>query len=158
MALALGLILFTRLIPHISNFTPIFAIGIFSVTIFKNKQISLFLPLIGMFLSDIFIGFYSTAWANYLALFFAIFFPISFSFNNRYFDLISKSIISPTIFFILSNLVVFFAWYPNTFEGFISCYVYAVPFYGASLISTIAYSSVFSILTNRFSDKLELVK
>ncbi len=158
MALALGLIIFTRLTPHISNFTPIFAIGFFSLAIFKNKKISLFLPLIGMFLSDIFLGFYATAWANYLALFFSIFVSVSYNLKNRYFDTFSKSLVAPTIFFILSNLVVFFAWYPQSLEGFVSCYVNAIPFYGATLLSTFAYSAVFTIFANRFSEKIELAK
>jgi hypothetical protein len=158
MALALGLILLTRLIPHISNFTPIFAIGIFASTIFKNKKISLFLPLFGMFLSDIFIGFYSTAWANYLALFFAISISIIYNLKNRYFDTFSKSLVAPTIFYILSNFVVFFAWYPQSIEGFVSCYVNAIPFYGASLLSTLAYSVVFTVFAKKYSEKLELAR
>ena len=57
---ALGLILlmvFSRLLPHPPNFTPIIAVAILSGYFFKNIYMSLFVLLFTMLASDLFIGF-----------------------------------------------------------------------------------------------------
>src|SRR3989339_1658104 len=49
---------FTRLFPHPANFTPIGAIALLA-GIYLPKKWSLALPIIAMFASDMFIGFYN---------------------------------------------------------------------------------------------------
>ena len=54
-----GLILIailTRLLPHPPNFAPITSIALFSGIHFSNKRIALLIPLVGMFISDLFLG------------------------------------------------------------------------------------------------------
>ena len=48
----------TRLLPHPANFAPITAIALFA-GIYLPKRWAIILPLIAMFISDIFIGFYT---------------------------------------------------------------------------------------------------
>lgn len=139
----LAFVFITRLIPHVSNFTPIFAFGIFSVTLFKNRIISTILPIAAMFLSDIFIGFYPEIWAVYVSVAFAMLISYSIMKNPTALKVGISSLAAPTVFFILSNLAVWTVWYPATFSGLVSCYVSAIPFYGYSVISTLAYSFAF---------------
>lgn len=133
----------TRLIPHVSNFTPIFAFGIFTVTLFKNRILSTILPIAAMFLSDIFIGFYPEIWAVYVSVAVSMLISYSIIKNPSALKVGISSFAAPTIFFILSNLAVWISWYPTTLSGFVSCYVNAIPFYGYSIVSTLAYSFAF---------------
>ena len=61
-------LVFSRLIPHPPNFTPILASGIFAPYIIRSKYISVIIILLAMILSDLFIGFHK------LMLF--VYFPI----------------------------------------------------------------------------------
>lgn len=145
-AIALGLIIFvviTRLIPHVSNFTPIFALGIFSVSLLKNRFLTTLVPIAAMFISDIFIGFYPEIWAVYVSLAVAMILSYSIAKNSTVFKVGAASLAAPTAFFILSNLAVWQVWYPTTLSGLTTCYINAIPFYGYSLISTFAYSFAF---------------
>ena len=139
----LTLLIASRLIPHISNFTPVFAIGLFSYTLFKKNSLSFVLPILGMLFTDLFIGFYQNVWAVYLSMAIAIVVSNLINTNKKQITILSRSLSAPTIFFILSNLSVFFVWYPFSLEGFVSCYVNAIPFYGYSIASTLIYSFVF---------------
>jgi len=49
----------TRLVPHLPNFTPVTAIALFGGLYISNKILAYALPLIIMFISDIFLGFSS---------------------------------------------------------------------------------------------------
>lgn len=146
-------VVLTRLIPHLSNFTPIFALGIFTTVLFKNRTISLALVLGAMLVTDIFIGFYPEVWAVYASTIIAIGLSTLFTKNPSFLKLGISSLSAPTIFFVLSNLAVWFAWYPHSFEGLSMCYFNAIPFYGYSLISTFAYTfaffSIYKIVTKQ---------
>ncbi len=48
-------------------------------------------------------------------------------------------------FFIISNLGVWFYWYPQTWQGLLSCYAVALPFYRNTVIGDITFSSIFML-------------
>ena len=48
------------LIPNLPNFAPIAAMALFGGT-YLNKKYALIVPLLAMFLADLFIGFYTPA-------------------------------------------------------------------------------------------------
>src|SRR3989339_1070179 len=50
--------IFSRFLPHPANFAPIGAIALFGA-LYLPKRYALVIPLVAMFVSDIFIGFYS---------------------------------------------------------------------------------------------------
>src|SRR3989344_6283573 len=50
---------FLRLIPHPPNFAPITAMALFG-GIYISKRYALFIPLLALFISDIFLGFHDT--------------------------------------------------------------------------------------------------
>ena len=47
---------FSRVIPHLPNFTPLAALALFGSAHFKNKYYAFLIPLIAVFLSDLFIN------------------------------------------------------------------------------------------------------
>ena len=151
---------FSRLIPHPPNFTPLLAIALYAGISFKNKKLFI-IPLVAMIVSDVFLGYHSSILWVYFSL--LIIFYIGYvSFKKYSFtNLILLSIISSLMFFILTNFGVWIIGYPKTFEGLMACYIAAIPFFHNTLFSTILFSTIFhfsykySILV--FDTKKELI-
>ena len=134
--------IFSRLIPHPPNFTPLLAIALYSGISFKNKTLFV-IPLTAMIVSDVFLGYHSSILWVYLSLL-IIFYIGYISFKKYSFsNLILLSLISSLMFFILTNFGVWIIGYPNTIEGLIACYIAAIPFFHNTLFSTILFSSIF---------------
>ena len=124
-----------RLLPHPPNFTPITALALFGATTFKNKYLGVFLPLIVMVLSDIYLGFYGiTLWVygSFLLI----------SLLGRYWKKIKVTnvLVSSLIFFIITNFGVWLGGYPKTLEGFLMCYTLALPFLINSILGDLFFS------------------
>ena len=49
-------------------------------------------------------------------------------------------------FFLLSNFGVFFAWYEHSWQGFLSCYMLALPFYSRTLLGDLFFGYGFLLL------------
>ena len=140
------LVLFSRFIPHPPNFTPIIAVAILSPLFFNKNNVALTLVIVGMFISDFFIGFYQNMITTYLAIILVYYFS-KFYFNEKTIgikNIIFGSIFSALIFYVLTNFSVwvFGDLYPKNFEGLIMCYVMAIPFFTNTLISTFLFTSV----------------
>ena len=52
------ILIFSRLIPHPPNFTPVIAVAVLSNYFFKNIYMSLSVLFISLFISDLMIGLY----------------------------------------------------------------------------------------------------
>ena len=63
------ILIFSRLIPHPPNFTPVIAVAVLSNYFFKNIYMSLSVLFISLFISDLMIGLYK----NMLLVYFSIF-------------------------------------------------------------------------------------
>ena len=138
------LVLFSRFIPHPPNFTPIISIAILSPLFFNKNNVALTLVIVGMFISDFFIGFYQNMITTYLVIILIYYFS-KFYFNEKTIsikNIIFGSIFSALIFYLLTNfsLWTFGDLYPKNFEGLIMCYVMAIPFFTNTLISTILFT------------------
>ena len=135
------LMVFSRLIPHPPNFTPIIAVAIMSGYFFKNLYLSIIVLLISMLLSDLFFGFYKHIIFVYLSLFLItyIFFQINHKINNK--NLFIFGLVGSLIFFLVSNFGVWIMGdlYEKNLNGLLNCYVFAIPFFRNTLISTIIY-------------------
>jgi len=135
-----GLILIailTRLLPHPPNFAPITSIALFSGLHFANKRLALFVPLIAMFISDLFIGVHSLMPVIYLS--FLLISILSFYMKSLS---ISNVVLASTLFFVMSNLGVWYFYYPLTWAGLTSCFVLAIPFFVNALAGDLFYTSV----------------
>ena len=140
------------------GFAPQWAIAIFSGALFvKRKKVAFLLPLLSMFLSDIFYqimyinglfiipGFYSGQWINYLL--FTSLTGFGFLINSKKIGSIFMAALSaPTAFFIVSNFIVWVGgggWHhAKTFSGLMSCYIDGIPFYQNSVLATFIFSSI----------------
>jgi len=132
-----------RLIPHAPNFAPIGGLALFSGFHFK-KKVSLLIPLLSMFISDIFLGFHSTIFYVYVS-----FVLITFIGNNikslKLQNLFFASILSSILFFLITNFGVWLAgsMYPKTISGLLQSYQMGLPFFRNTVFGDLIYSVSF---------------
>ena len=139
-----------------SGFSPVIAIALFSGFIIKEKDISFLMPLLALFLSDLCIqllyngglfpypGFYTGQWKNYLILIAATLLGWSLKGRN-YSTLAIGTVAAPTLFFLISNFLVWnagYATYTKDFNGLLHSYEAGLPFYRNSLIATTLFLPV----------------
>jgi hypothetical protein len=148
---------FSRIIPHIPNFSPLGAIGLFGAAYFEKKWQAFLIPIAATWLSDLFInnviyaqyypkftwfyqGFY-WQYGSYLLIALAGIFILKKINPQR---IIAGALTSTTIFFLISN---FGCWigsttYPENFGGLMACYAAGIPFLQGTLLGDLFYSGV----------------
>lgn len=143
--LAISLVIFgvvTRLIPHSPNIVPITAISLFASVYLPRKLF--FLPLVILFISDFFIGFYGTdmffVYGSYLLI---SLIGLWLRAHKKPLYVLGSVFTSSILFFIITNFGVWVPpnnWYPHTLSGLIQSYIMAIPFFRNSLIADIGYT------------------
>ena len=150
----------SRFIPHPPNFTSLLALS-FYVPIFLGRK---YIPmlLLSFFITDLFIGLHSVTfftWGSVL-----IIGLISKYFKKSINLRIIGSLMGATLFFVISNFGVWLLGsYGYSLNGFISCYILALPFFSYSIISTLFFSIIIETIygiyknpiKNFFSSKLK---
>ena len=135
----------SRLVKHPPNFTPVAAIALFGGWYF-NKKYLVAAPLLAMFLSDIFIGFYDWRLTAVVYLSIALTFFIGWILKKSasWRKVILGSITGSVIFFLTTNFAVWalYSWYPHTWAGLVSCFTLALPFFKNSLTGDFIYSVI----------------
>ena len=151
-----------------SGFSPVIAISLFSGFIIKQKDMSFILPLLSLFISDAIIqllytqglfpyaGFYTGQWKNYLLLISLAL--IGWALKGRsYASLGIGAVAAPTVFFLISNFMVwqagYEASYTKDFSGLMKCYTAGLPFYGRALIATFLFLPCILFLYNYMTRK-----
>jgi hypothetical protein len=137
-----------------SGFSPVIAIALFSGFIMRQKDVSFLMPLLALFISDLLIqalykqglfpyaGFYDGQWKNYLVLLSATLIGLALK-GRSYSSLVVGGIASPTLYFLVSNYLVWNATtetvYPKTFSGLMTCYEAGLPFYRNSIFAMLVF-------------------
>ena len=133
---------FTRILPHMPNFTPIGAMALFGGAYLKNKYHAFLIPVLSLWVSDVIINNFILSYYNEFTWFYpgfiwqyasfiliiivGYFFLNKLNFKNVFITTISSSI----LFFIITNFGVWISGTMYTFDlqGLINCYVMALPF------------------------------
>ena len=136
--------LLTRLLPHPPNFAPITSIALFTGFHFVNKRLALFIPLICMFLTDLILGVHSLMPIIYLS-----FVMISMIGLKAKSLSLGTVLSASSLFFIVSNLGVWYFYYPLTWAGLSSCFILAIPFFINALMGDLFYTSVLQFSFNK---------
>ncbi len=149
---------FCRMVPHMLNFSPLCAIGLFGAAHFTQKWKAFLVPLLATWLSDLFINnvlyasynpvfvwFYSGFYWQYGAYVLVILLGIGLFKNNITLPkLVGSAIASSVLFFLISN---FGSWlnnpiYTKDLAGLLTCYAAGVPFYQGTLLGDLFYSTI----------------
>ena len=145
--IALATTVAVRLLPHIPNFTPLGAFALFvGVFVARKHWWGLLLPLLAMFLSDLFIGFYDF---KLMAVVYGSFltytgFGILVAKRKSITTVLLGSIGGATLFYLVTNFAVwaFSTWYPHTVSGLLLSYTLALPFFKYTILGDLFFTSV----------------
>ena len=146
---------FSRIIPHIPNFTPIGAIALFGGAYLKNKYHAFLIPIASLWLSDLvlnnfiysyysdFTWFYPGFIWQYASFILIIIIGYLFLKKLNFKNVFVTTIGSSLLFFIVTNLGVWMSgtMYTLDLNGLIACYVMALPFYKGTLLGFVTYSA-----------------
>lgn len=147
----IALVILSRLVPHPVNFTPMGALGLFAGAYLARKSAWL-IPVVALFISDIFIGTYEP-----VAMFFVYLGFASGALVGHYLLkeragillLAGSSVAVAVLFFLLSNFGTWLAGtlYPMSATGLAQCFILALPFFGNTLAGTLVYTFLlFSVI------------
>ena len=127
----------SRIVPHPANFAPITGIALFSSKKINNKLSGVFLPIIPLFISDLFLG------IGLINIFVYLTFIIIYFLGVISTKIDFKTVfLSSVIFFILTNLGVWYLSYPKNFEGLVTCFTLAIPFFVNTILGDLFYSFI----------------
>lgn len=150
--LALFTVLFTlvsilgRFVVHLPNFTPIGALALFA-GFYLPRRYALALPLLAMFVSDMFIGFYNPMimLAVYGSFGVAVLIGGAIKNHQNIFAIGGATLGSSLLFFIATNFAVwaFSNYYAHTVTGLLYCFTLALPFFKYSLSGDMFWASIF---------------
>ncbi len=149
---------FSRIIPHMPNFSPLGAVCLFGATHFYRKWQAFLVPIFATWLSDLylnnyiynsrqedFIWFYQGFHWQYISYFFiASLGLILFKKKINPVRLFSGAIGASIIFFLISNLGVWVSGglYSKNIYGLINCYTAGIPFIKGTIIGNLFYAPI----------------
>lgn len=146
-----------RILPHLPNVTPLAAMGVFGAAYLNNRWQAYLVPFLALFISDLYLnnvvyaGMYGTndtVWITspwiYVAFGLLILASQTILKNIKTKNIVLASVTSSLIFFVVTNLATFFegALYPKTAEGFVACFVAAIPFFGNTMMGDLFFCGV----------------
>ena len=129
----------SRFIPHPPNFTSLIALSFYVPALLGRKYIPAI--ILSFAFTDIIIGYHTgTHWTWGSVLIIGL---MSQYFGKNLSWRLSGALVGAIIFFVITNFGVWSTgMYGYTVQGFISCYILAIPFFTYSLISTILFSFI----------------
>ncbi len=146
MGLLVVFVTIMRLVPHIVNIAPVAGLALFEGAYF-NRRYAIFLPIAVMFVSDLFIGFYS--WKIMLSVYgsFALIGVMGSMLkeNKTFFRVFGTTLAGSIVFFVVSNWAVwaFSSLYEPTLAGLMQSYVMGLPFLKGTIVGDFMYVGIF---------------
>lgn len=132
-----------RLMPHVPNFAPIGAIALIAGLALGWKK-SLWVVLGIMLISDLVVGFYPGMQWTWLSFLLIVGFGLHVKKLAPHWRIPAGVLGSSGLFFIVSNFGTWIAsgMYSLDFAGLIQCYVMALPFLKATLLSDLLFTTL----------------
>ena len=130
-------VILSRFLPHPPNFTPIAAIALLSSKGFNNRWVVFLIPIVSLFISDLFIGLHATIPFVYISFILIALLGLYVKKIN-----IVSVLLSSTIFFLVSNFGVWLLYYPISTEGLVQCYTLALPFFLNTVLGDLVYGAL----------------
>jgi hypothetical protein len=121
-----------RLVPHVSNFSPVAAAALFAGMTIKARWLAIAVPLAAMLASDALLGGYG--WQMMAVVYGALALPAVIGIFARKarvaYVAIGGALASSLIFYLATNFAVWAlsTLYTPDFQGLLECYVAALPF------------------------------
>lgn len=132
------------------NFAPVAALALFAGFIYRSYFIAAMVPVSVVTISNIQFGGYENNWVM-VSVYACFILPTLLGrwfLKNRKGDLsmprvFTFSIGGALLFFFATNYASYLHWYPQTIEGFVDCYVAAIPFFRYTLVGDLFFCCLF---------------
>jgi hypothetical protein len=141
----ISIALSARLLPHPANFAPVGAIALFA-GMYLPRRWAIAGPLLALFVSDIFIGFYSplmmiTVYGSFALMGFV---GLKMRKNKTFAKILSGTFLGSVLFFLITNWAVwaFGTMYIHSLTGLMESYTMALPFFRNSLLGDVFYVGI----------------
>lgn len=136
-----------RFLPHPPNFTPIGAIALFAGVFIANRYLAVALPLVALFISDMFLGLYGAGMIPvYFCTALVSVLGIAISGKKNPAFIIGSSILGAIVFFLVTNCVFLYTadntFYPVSLDGLMQSYISALPFFKNSVQGDLFFTTV----------------
>ena len=137
----------SRLLHLPPNIAAVTGVTIFAGFAIRNLWLALLVPVAAMALADVVLGWYNEVIFTYIGMAAGVFLARALLHPLTPVRLIGTTLSASLAFFVLSNLGVFISgYYGYTLDGFIACYIAAIPFWQNSLIADVTSTAlVFAI-------------
>lgn len=131
-----------RVAPHPWNFTPVGAMAIFSGAIIRDRRLAFFVPILTLFLGDIFIGFHKLMPLVYASFLVSVAIGVWLRDRRTVGRITAATLAGAIQFFLVTNLAVwaFGLSYPRNTAGLLACYVAGIPFFWNTLAGDAVYA------------------
>ena len=136
----------SRVVPHPWNMTPVIGGATFA-GVYLGKRWAILVPLLSMFVADLFLGFYN--WQFLIVVYVSMIAAGLLAYATRNKDgvgiFLGRPIAASLLFFLTTNAAVcmFGTMYPHTTLGLVASYIFGLPFFGHQLLGDILYTSLF---------------
>lgn len=123
------------------NVSPVTALALFAGAYLADRRLALIIPLAAMLVGDLVLGFHNTMIFVYGA--FALITGVGIWMSRHLcgYIVIGASLVSSTLFFIVTNFGVWLVggYYPLTLDGLLLCYTAAIPFFQLTLMGDLFF-------------------
>jgi hypothetical protein len=135
---------FSRILPHPPNFNPLLAVSLFSGAYLMDKRLAYLVPILAMFASDLFLGLHELMPVVYLSLMLFVYLGTKLSASVTMVKTFGFTLASSAFFFVVTNVAVWLTsgMYSIDYEGFVTCFTLALPFFQNSVLGDLAYSLI----------------
>jgi hypothetical protein len=134
-----------RIMPHPWNFTPVGAMALFAGAVVKDRRVAFIVPLVALFVGDIFIGFHKLMPLVYAS--FLVDVALGYWIRNRrsVARISGVTLLGALQFFLVTNfgMWAFFDTFPRTAAGLLACYISGLPLLGNTLGGDVFYAAFF---------------
>jgi hypothetical protein len=158
LALALIVIgILSRLVPHPPNVTAVVGVTLLGAYAIRNVWLAMLVPLVVMGLADLALGWHSSALFTYAGMLCGTFIGRWLLPKFSPLRLGGAAFLASLAFFLISNFGVYLGgYYGYGLDGFLACYVAAIPFWGYSLIGDLGSTAILFalfVLARRYVDR-----
>jgi hypothetical protein len=130
-----------RLIPHPPNVTPVGAMALFGGACLADRRLAFVLPLAALFVSDLVLGLHVLIPVVYGSFAVNVLLGRWLRSRRTVVNTAAVTLLGSVQFFVVTNFACWLLWYPHTVEGFVTCYVAAVPFFQNTLLGDAAFTT-----------------
>jgi len=152
---------FVRLLPHPPNFSPIAAMALFG-GVYLSKKYALIIPIIALFISDIFLGFHSTIPFVYGSFLLTGLIGLWLKKHQDFKSIVLGTLLSSILFFIITNFGVWLVGnlYQKNLVGLAQSYIMAIPFFRYTLVGDLFFTGIFfgsyqTVFSKKFNKAIE---